>query len=151
MEPVRLSHRDRGPPAAAASSLLRLTRGGAGGGQQPGSGEDGVVDPAEDESTGGDSAAMRRLDEDRLLAALLADGGAPDLGRCFSIHNPPFLIFSILVHKENRLTRLDLLEIGVAGQGFLRTYDARLLQNLKSPVNVSLISTFHSLFFSLAL
>jgi hypothetical protein len=64
---------------------------------------------------------------------------------------PPFLIFSILVHKENRFTRLDFLEIGGAGQGFLRTYDAGLLQNLKSPVNVSLISTFHSLFFSLAL
>lgn len=95
MEPVRLSHRDRGPPppsstAAAASPLLpppalRPPASGKEAGESGGTLGDGTG-TEESEAGGADSSAtttavLRRLDEDRLLAALLGAGNGSDLGR----------------------------------------------------------------------
>jgi hypothetical protein len=80
MEPVRLSHRDRGPPAPPLRLFVRPAdaRGAAGSASDEGAGD-------EEASSSRESTALRRLDEDRLLAALLADGTALDLGKSFSL------------------------------------------------------------------
>ena len=94
MEPVRLSHRDRGPRQPPPAPALSSSTGGPILPLRPPlssrsvciSGDTAEEEEEDDDAAGADEsgteqAALRRLDEDRLLAALLADSGGPDLGK----------------------------------------------------------------------